>query len=227
MVAGRPGHQKSGFALWLVAQWGLPTLYFSADMSPFQASMRLACMAAGRTLEQMEKGLELGSVKIDDLLGDLPITFSFGKPITFPGIESEIEAYVDLWDAFPEVVVFDNLMDFEAGESDYAAQMAILQDLDAFKTDTGATVMVLHHATDKGKKAVEHPELPPPRSEIKGGLAEKPELTLGVALNPLNLTYNIATLKQRMGPSDPSGERFVTIQAEPEKTRFRALHSLR
>lgn len=225
MVAGRPGHQKSGFALWLTAQWGLPTLYFSADMSPFQASMRLACMRADRTLEQMEKGLELGSVKIDSLLGDLPLTFSFGKPITWTGINTELEAYIDLWDSFPAVMVFDNLMDFEAGESDYAAQMAILQDLDQMKSETGSTMLVLHHATDKGKRAVENPELPPPRSEIKGGLAEKPELSLGVSLNPLNLTYNIATLKQRMGPSDPSGNTFVTIQADPAKTRFRPLYS--
>lgn len=223
MIAGRPGHQKSGFALWLTAQWGLPTLYFSADMSPFQASMRLACMKAGRTLEQMERGLAVGSVDIDELLGDLPITFSFGKPITFPAIEHNVEAFVELWGDYPAVMVFDNLMDFEAGESDYAAQMAILQDLDAIKSDLGCTVVVLHHATDKGKMAIEHPELPPPRSEIKGGLAEKPELTLGVALNPLNLTYNIATLKQRMGPSDPSGARFVTLQADPAKTQFHRL----
>lgn len=224
MIAGRPGHQKSGFALWLAEQWRLRTLYFSADMSPFQASVRLACMQTGRTLPQMEKGLELGSVDINSVLADSKISFSFRKPISFQGhIEHELEAYVELWGEFPELMVFDNLMDFEAGESDYAAQMAILQDLDAMKSDVGSTVMVLHHATDKGPLAKEHPELPPPRSEIKGGLGEKPELTLGVALNPLNLTYNVAVLKQRMGPSDPSASKFITLQAEPDKTRFRRL----
>lgn len=225
MVAGRPGHQKSGFALWLAVQWGLPTLYLSADMSAFQASMRIACMKAGRTLEQMEQGLRLGSVDVDKLMGDVPITFSFGKPIRFPEVETQVEAWVDLWDDYPQLIVVDNLMDVEGGEADYATQMAVMSDLDAMKAELGCTVMILHHATDKGKMAMEHPELPPPRWEIKGGLAEKPELTLGVALNPTLLTYNVATLKQRMGPSDPSGATFITLQAEPEKTRFRALHT--
>ncbi len=223
MVVGRPGHQKSGFALAWVEAMGLPTLYFSGDMSPFQASVRIACMRTNRNLEQMELALRLGSENIDEVMGDLPLQFAFGKPITWSDINAELDAYVELWDHFPEVIVFDNLMDFEAGESDYAAQMATLQELDAMKADTGATLMVLHHATDKGPRAAQNPHLPPPRSEVKGGLAEKPELSLGVALNPQNLTFNIATLKQRMGRSDPSGDTFVTLQADPERTQFRPL----
>lgn len=222
MVAGRPGHQKSGFALWLVAQWGLPTLYFSADMSPFQASIRLVQMATNRTLEQVEQGLALGTVDIEKVLGDMPITFAFGKPITFGGygIDEQLAAFYELHNRQPALMVFDNLMDFDAGETDYAEQMAILQDLDRLKSETGSTLMVLHHATDKGKRAIESPHLPPPRSEVKGGLAEKPELSLGVALDPTSLAYRIAVLKQRMGPSDASGDTFATLQADPAKTRF-------
>lgn len=223
MVVGRPGHQKSGFALAWVEAMGLPTLYFSGDMSPFQASIRLACMRTGHTVEQMEVSLRNNLTDIDKVLGDLPVQFAFGKPIRWDDINAELEAYVEVWDAFPEVIVFDNLMDFEAGETDYAAQMAVLQELDAMKADTGSTIIVLHHATDKGPRAVSNPELPPPRSEIKGGMGEKPELVLGVALNPLNLTFNIAPLKQRMGKSDQSGNTFVTLQTDPERTQFRPL----
>src|SRR5674476_1426940 len=94
MVAGRSGTQKSGFALWWTCQMNLPTLYLSADMSPFTASARVASLM-------------------------LNLTFSFGA-ITWPGVDAEIEAYVELHNAYPEMVVINNLMDIEGAASDYA-----------------------------------------------------------------------------------------------------------
>lgn len=221
MILGRPGHQKSGFALWWTAMMNLRTLYFSADMTAFQASVRLACMHTGRTTEEVEREMQgEGREAVEASLAHLNLQFAFGSPITQYDIEAEIEAYVDLWNDYPEVMVFDNLMDFEAGESDYAAQMAILQYLDSLKKQMGTTFIVLHHATDKGARAMQDPYLPPARSEAKGGLAEKPELSLGAALNSLDLTFRIAPLKQRMGPSDQSGNTFARLQAEPSTTRF-------
>ncbi len=58
-------------------------------------------------------------------------------------------------------------------------------------------------------------------------MSEKPELTLGVALNPYTMDYNVATIKQRMGKCDPTGRSFVTLRAEPEKTRFHAKTKIR
>ena len=52
MVAGRSGTQKSGFALFWVAQMGLPTLYFSADMAPFTAGTRLGGFFSGSAAPQ-------------------------------------------------------------------------------------------------------------------------------------------------------------------------------
>src|SRR5690606_3366409 len=61
MVAGRSGSGKSALAQWWTAQLsrhGLSVLYFSAAMSPFTASARLASMATGHTLEEVEQGME-------------------------------------------------------------------------------------------------------------------------------------------------------------------------
>lgn len=225
MVAGRPGSQKSGFALYWTTMMGLPTLYFSADMSPFQASARIAGIRGGYTVEQVEN-MMIGAPEDQEAVlrctADVPITFSFDSPIRWDNINYELEAYVELHNEYPQVVVFDNLMDFEAGASDYTAQMEILQYLDEMKTELGVTMIVLHHATDKGKSA-EEPSQPPPRSEIKGGLGEKPENTLTVALDPNNLNLNVAVVKHRMGPCDPSGRSYKAIGGDPSRTTFFAL----
>lgn len=223
MIAGRSGTQKSGLALWLTASWGLPTLYLSADMSSFTASTRLACMKTGRVTEDVERELAAGGERkeaILDVLRPLPMQFSFGNPITWHGLDNELNAYVEAWDAYPKVIVIDNLMDVEGADSDYTGQMAAMQEFTALARNTGATTMILHHASDKTMKASSDPFSPPGRSEIKGGMSEKPELTLTVALNPNNFQYRIACVKQRMGPSDPTGDSYCTLQCHPEKTQF-------
>src|SRR5690606_39630123 len=80
--------------------------------------------------------------------------------------------------------------------------------------------MLLHHATDKGWEAKSSPWSPPSRDQVKGGLSEKPELTLSVALDPHTYAFNVAVIKQRMGRSDPSAQTFQTLRCYPELTRF-------
>lgn len=223
MVAGRSGTQKSGFALWYTAMMNLKTLYFSADMSAFTASSRLACTMTGDVTEVVEYSLAQGGNTRQtylDALKPLNFTFSFGSPITWRQVDEEMEAYVELWDEYPECIVFDNLMDFEGGETDYAEMMSVMSQITELARYTGATCLVLHHASDKTWQATANPWKPPGRQEIKNGMAEKPELVLGVALDPTSFEYNIAVLKQRMGPSNPSGEQYATLRCYPEKTQF-------
>lgn len=223
MIAGRSGTQKSGFALWLAAQWNVTTLYFSADMSGFTASSRLACMQTGDVTEVVEAGMAMGGAvrqRYLDALNPLKFQFSFGSPITYRGVDEELEAYIELWDAYPELMVFDNLMDFDGAESDYTAQMEVMSYVTDLARNTGATCMILHHASDKSWEAKTDPWRPPSRAEIKGGMSEKPELTLSVALDPTSYEYNVACIKQRMGPSNPTGEHYATLRADPERTRF-------
>jgi DnaB-like helicase C terminal domain len=226
MVAGRSGTQKSGFALWLCNQLGLRTHYFSADMSPFTASARVASTRSGMTTDEVEKAMaNPGSAEaqhVEDSLRGSKISFAFGSPITYRNIDTELDAYVELHDENPEIICFDNLMDFDEAEADYGKQMEVMQLATELARKTGATTLILHHASDKSLDAKLDPYLPPGRRDIKNGMAEKPELALGVGLNPHTLDYYVATLKQRMGPSDASGRTFITMKAEPALTRFHA-----
>jgi len=225
MIAGRSGTQKSGFALFWVASMNLPTLYFSADMSAFTASSRLASMATGETTEEVEAGMKRNRISRSrylDALSDSRITFSFGAPISWRAVDEELEAYVELFDAYPAVIVFDNLMDFDGAETDYTEQMAVMSGATELARATGATVIILHHASDKSWEAKSDPWSPPSRDQVKGGLSEKPELSLSVALDPNSMEYRVAVIKQRMGPSDPTARQYAVLYCEPEKTRFHA-----
>ncbi|MFE0771949.1 AAA family ATPase [Streptomyces sp. NPDC058861] len=229
MIAGRSGTQKSGFALYWAAMMNLPTLYFSADMSAFTASSRLASMATGDSTEMVEAGMAAGGRHREGYLAalaHLSITFSFGSPITWKQIDEEMEAYIELWDAYPAVLVFDNLMDFDGAESDYTEQMAVMSGLTELARATGATVIVLHHASDKSWEAKSDPWAPPSRDQVKGGLSEKPELSLSVALDPNSHEYRVAVIKQRMGPCDPTAKRYASMRCHPEVTRFSKLERI-
>lgn len=224
MVAGRSGSQKSGFVMWWVDRMDLSTLYFSGDMSPFTASARIASSRYGITTEGVEAILAANDEQTVDLMRNLDgskMQFSFGSPITWRAVDEEIRAYVEIHNRYPECVVFDNLMDFEGAEADYSAQMETMQYVTEFCRETGATNIVMHHASDKSMDP-RRPWKPPARNDVKGGMAEKPELSLGVALDNASLDFNIAILKQRMGNQDPSGEQYVSLRCIPELTRFEA-----
>lgn len=228
MIAGRSGTQKSGFALWYTAQLGihhgLKTLYFSADMSRFTASARVASMVLGVPTEEIEVRMAKGGWERQECieaLKSVPITFAFDD-LGWPTVDKQIKAWAEIWNQYPDIVVFDNVMDFEGAEADYQIQMGVMSSATAFARDIGCTTVMLHHASDKSWDAKTAPYDPPSRQDIKNGLGEKPEQVWGVAINPDTHEYHIACLKQRMGPCDPTGRRFSTIRAEPSLTRFHA-----
>src|SRR5690606_26096322 len=129
----------------------LPTLYFSADMSAFTASARLASMMSGKRTEEIEEAMALGGgerFEIEEALRPLEdtYTFSFGSPITWGQVDEEIAAFVEFNDEFPQVMVFDNLMDIEGAETDYSGQMEAMGYIMELARLTGALCLVLHHA---------------------------------------------------------------------------------
>lgn len=221
MIAGRSGSGKSSFALWLTEQWGLDTLYFSADMSARQASSKLAAMLTDTPVGEVENGMVNGDQAYYlEALERSRIKFSFRSPIRWDHAIEEINTWVTLHNRYPEVMVFDNLMDFENAESEYSEQMFVMQALSDLSRETGATILILHHASDKSWDADSRPFRPPSRREVKGGLSEKPEMTLSVALNNQVNDFHVAPIKNRMGFQDPTGDSFATLVTDPTKNRY-------
>lgn len=219
MIAARSGAGKSTFGLYYALATGLNTLYFSGDMSAFQASVKLACATQHEDIDTVVKLLD--GERRDEVLAALPvsITFAFGE-ITRHGIDRHIDAYVELNNAYPDLIVVDNIMDMEGCEGDYDAQMKAMQWLHTLNRDTGSAVWVMAHMTDKGLKGRNSPHTPAPRDEIKNGLTEKPETILSLALNPFTNEMTCALVKNRLGKSDPSGNHFATVTAIPDQSRY-------
>lgn len=213
MVAGRPGHMKSALAMWLCLKWEQPTLYFSADMSAYDATMRIASMITGYSREHLEEHPELA--KHAD-----HIRWSFGSPITLDRIMLELEAWAEMYSGMPSVIVIDNLQDMEAAASEYAAQVDTMLRLTELCRASGAMVIVLHHATEGSVRAQSEPFAPPARKDILNKLSSKPELVLTTAIAASGDELGVACVKQRSGPADPEARSWARIPMIPHLPSF-------
>jgi hypothetical protein len=222
MITGRSGSGKSLLAMRLALWMNLKTLYFSADTSREDATQRVAAALTGDTQDEVARARDRGegTEKYEAALEKSPITFSFRNPITWQSVEQYMAAYVELYDAYPELFVFDNLKDIEGAESEYAPQMEAMQYLTELARTTGSTVIVLHHATDKGWDAKSSPSRPPSRDQVKNGMSEQPELTLSVGSDSESGRFNIAVIKNRSGRQDPSAQHPITLKADLARVQF-------
>lgn len=222
MVAGQPGSQKSGFLLWLVSKWNLPTLYFSADSSSYTVSTRLAAAYTGDTTKTVGEGLRNGAEGYyQDILDDAPARFCYDPNPTYETIEQEIDAWVELFDSYPQVIVVDNLMDVVgAGDSEFQANKDVLLELKTIARRTEACVVVLHHMSETGTD----PSKPAPRKAVMGKVNQTPENILSVALD--GDVFMVSVVKHRSGPGDATAGKFERLLCRPECNRFEPLREL-
>ena len=226
MIAGRGGNGKSSFVMNLVQRWNEDTLYFSADMSRSQATLKLLSHKTQTPFSEVEEAV--GGPDGEEWLkhlDDSRISFSFRNPIRFDDVMQELNAYVTLYNKYPDMLVFDNLANFEGAESDYSEQFFALSVLSELSRETGATTIVLHHAKDTSWDAKDRPYYPPSRNEVKGGHFEFPEMVLSVALNNSVIfngaaDFHVAALKNRQGYQDPTANTYAKLRVNSETNTF-------
>lgn len=219
MVAGRAGSAKSSFALWLTMKMELPTLYFSADMNPWQASVRLRAAQTGLTIEEVEREDPATAVDVPAL----PIHFCFDSSPTLDDMDAELDAYLEAWGQWPSVVVCDNLRNVDAlHENEYGGQNLVLDYLHGMTRLTGAAVFVLHHT--QLAVGTKEPNAPQPRWAIKNKVDELPELILTLGLDPDTNIFQLACVKQRMGKQDIEGQTRAALQADLSRNLFLVRH---
>ena len=208
-------------AMNLALGWNMPTLCLSADTSRDDITGRLAACITGDKFDWVQAARDRGDgKKYEEALADSKIVLSFKNPITWQGLEYHLEAYVEVYDEFPAVFIVDNLKDIDGAESEYSEQMQAMQRLTELCRYTGSTIIVLHHATDKGWEARAQPASAPSRDQIKNGMSEQPEVTLSVGHDATTGTFNIAVLKQRNGRTDPGAQHPIRIFADLSRSHF-------
>jgi len=220
MIAGRPGAMKSTLAMWWAAQLNIPTLYFSADMAPHTASTRLAaCISGDKVIEVSATLAGARQHYYEDVLGQTKISLCFDSSPTFDDIGTEINAYVETWDAFPELIVVDNALNVDHGLEGHSGLLAVMDECHRMARVTGAAVWVLHHTTESTST---DPSEPQPSRDVQHKVTQLPEIVLTVAYDEYTGNFWIAPVKNRNGKDDPTGHIRFRLQAIPERALFRA-----
>lgn len=209
MIAGQAGAGKSLLALWHGIGWAdvdtnLRGIYFSADSAELgQAARALAMVMANLTVNEAEEMLEdENSWAMDSMTKLDNLAWSFEDDMTYDNINDEVEAFAEMWGAYPDFVIIDNLTDVEGqAEDEWATQRRALKALVQLARHIDAAVLVLHH-TSEDDRMKENPC--PPRRAIQGKCSQKPAVIMTVA--DKGNRRPVAVVKNRFGASDKSGE---------------------
>nr|WP_050795708.1 AAA family ATPase [Parafrankia sp. EUN1f] len=200
LVASAPNVGKSPFALNLVFASRLRTLYFSADTDAYTQYCRLVALHSGLALEDIAR--EPHGYR--QYLGADAIQWHYDANPSTEDIDDELLAYAQIWGAWPEIIVVDNLSNIYTGEAErWSALEKGLDYLHDLARKTGALIIVLHHVTGEFETGTD----PVPLSGLRGKVSKVPEqvLTLWRAGDELFPKMGVAIVKNRGGKADPSG----------------------
>ena len=211
LIAGTPGAGKSTLAIALALRMQAPTLYVSADTNAHTMAMRLYSMIEGVSQTDAEKIIsEQPDLAKEKLAQARHIYWSFDSSPSLSDLDDEVTALEETLGESPALIVVDNLMDINMdGGEEFGAMRSALKELKYLARDTNAAVVVLHH-TKEGYSGTPCQ----PRSSVQGMVNQLPALILTVGQQDGML--GVASVKNRYGKADPSGNSPVWLQFLPE-----------
>lgn len=218
MIAAAPGVGKSALALDIAMRLDLRSLYISADTDNFTMALRAAAKLTGHQQQQVERGMAdpaLAQMYNEVLAKNMwNLRFSFDCS-SMEDVRDEVFAYATAYGEFPPgLIVVDNLVNVADGEDDYRAMRSAVSDLDRLAHNTGAHVMVLHHATGRyedGDTAI-------PQSGLENKVAKIPAQIL--TLTRVNADMRVHIVKNRAGKADPRGGLHAGLYVDLGTMRF-------
>lgn len=219
MIAAIPNAGKSAFAEWIAATVNLPALYFSADQDAWTSTTRLVSCVTGEETNAVATNLAtgVGAGYYEDILAEQKIQFCFDSNPSLEDMGHELDAYVETWDSYPDVIVVDTLLNISDGDGDKSSDQFILSELHGLARTTKACVIVLVHASEAG---VKDPHRPPPREKLINKVDALPDLVLMVAYDPNEENFYVAVGKTRENKADPKSERPIAIPADFSRMSF-------
>ena len=211
-VAGVPGAMKTGWTLYEVGRLNLPTLYFSADSEDFEMVERAAAMMTGDTMQQVRAQPE----KYAEHLESLNIRMVFEDSPSYDDVVMEVAAYHEVFGAFPRIIVIDNMLNLQGqSEDEWSSHRDHAKVIHKLTRITRAAVFVLAHM---GEDKVDPSAAPQPRTKLQGKVSHLPKVILSLAFD--GQVLKIAAVKNRFGPADASGHRYVQLWCDPARNQF-------
>ncbi len=216
VVGGRSGAAKSSFMIWLAVTWNLPTLYYSLDQNLGESTHRALAAHTGNTVDEVDQLLREGRTPPDD---QAPICWCFDRNPGINDLQDELDAYVESYDAWPEIIVVDNLIDvFHGREGDKNGYDDTLKFLKEKAFESNAAVFVLAHTSALVKP--NDPFTPQPKYALLDKPDKHPQGILMVALNPKTGEFRVSVAKSRMSLSDESSEDYASLRADQARCSF-------
>lgn len=216
LICAAPGIGKSAFTLAYAMHAKVPTLYFSADSDAFTQLTRSVSILTGRSMDISAKQVrdEMLDGAAEAALDEVPVMFKYDASPTLTQIEEPLEAFGQKYGEYPAMVVIDNITNIrlDGGDDDdpFSGLEGLMDYLHDMARKTGSFVAGLHHVTGEYNNG----NIPIPLKGIKGQIGRVPEMVLtlhriGNEFGPDE--FNVSTVKNRGGKSDPSGLDYVTL----------------
>jgi hypothetical protein len=212
MIAGPSGGGKSTLAQYMLAMMDIPALAIVPDMDDSESIPRLIATLSGIPVDEVREDVE----SYGHFLEDCEIDFCWDDSPSVEDIYLELDRYVEMYDAWPEVILVDNLLDIDAGDGEHEAQMFVMTELKTLAKKTEACVIVLTHTKSEVGSDYTKPQS---RERIKYQVDQKPQLIL--TLGREGDLFRISVVKDRNSKAtDPTAKRFITIMWRGDTASF-------
>lgn len=220
LFAGVAGTYKSMVTMGAVINMAVPTFVFSTDSDDLTMASRLLGSATGRPTAEMRvmalKQPEAAAKVLADRYGH--IKWSFESDQTGDGIWHNLYAYATRYGEYPRLVVVDILSDvtFENAESEWAALRASMKQLNVVARETGAAVILVHHASEAARTNDMNPC--PGREAIMGKDPRHPVLMVTFGKDSYG-ELHAACVKNRHGEADATGHTTFRMSVDPTTSK--------
>lgn len=218
LVTGPPGSMKTIACLNLVDRFGegVSTLYFSSDSDDNTMASRVLAMLTGKTTDEMESWLKTHpSAASKVLLGYSHVKWCFHPSPSVDDIWGELDAFAEIEGVYPDHTVVDIAMDVDFPGTADQNYWGLFAEFKILARDTSTALTVAHH-TSEGVKG----EPCQPRSAILGKASQYPTLIVTLAPTGEGKYLNWSVVKNRHGPSDATGRKYFTMDADPARCRL-------
>ncbi|MFG2228011.1 AAA family ATPase [Streptomyces sp. NPDC048644] len=226
LVAAAGGTGKSVAALNLAIRSNVPTLYFSADSTAATQLSRATAILTGDDVKSVKGKLQAGEFEEygDVLSRRWWQRFNYSARPTPAEIELHLEAYWEVFNIYPHLIVIDNITNVDTGGTGNADEFTfglegLCDYLSEMARETHAHVMAMHHVIGEYSDGLK----PIPQSGLKGKISRVPALVLTIHKEIDGMDsriLNIGPVKNREGFEDSSGETYASFTFNTSNIRL-------
>ncbi|MEV0445271.1 AAA family ATPase [Streptomyces spectabilis] len=227
VVAAAGGTGKSVLALNLAMQSNVPALYFSADSTAATQLSRATAILTGEDVADIKA--KLHADEFEEYRSILAKRwwqrFNYSARPTIAEIELHLEAFEEVFNIYPHLVVVDNITNVDAGGAQNADEFTFSLEglcdyLNELARETRAHVMAMHHVVGEYADGLK----PIPQSGLKGKISRVPSLILTIHKEIDGMDgriLHVSPVKNREGFEDSSGETFASYDFDVRNVRLK------